>query len=269
MPSAIIADDEAHLAEYLRARLAALWPDLAVRAVAASGPQAAEAIAAHRPDIAFLDIRMPGATGLQVAQQLRDAAYRPRVVFVTAYDQYAVEAFEADAIDYLLKPVTDERLARTVDKLRAALGAGAPPPSAEAMQALLTRLSAHLEAGGRHYLRWIRASKRSGDGELTEQIAVADVLYVQADDKYTCVFARDPAGEAKVLREWLIRVPLSELAEQLDPADFAQVHRSVIVNLHAVAGTRRDLTGKLYVRIRGHDRELPVARQYLHLFRQM
>ena len=265
MPTAIIADDEPHLADYLRGKLAALWPELTISAVAVNGPEAARAIAAHAPDIAFLDIRMPGATGLEVAQQLRNGTRAPRVVFVTAYDQYAVGAFEADAIDYLLKPVTDERLAHTVGKLRAVLGAGAPAAAPEAMQALLAQLSRHLQHSEKNYLRWVRASKRSGDGEVTEQIAVADVLYVQADDKYTCVYARDGSE----LREWLIRVPLSDLAAQLDPADFAQVHRSVIVNLHAVAGTRRDITGKLFVRIRDHARELPVARQYVHLFRQM
>jgi DNA-binding LytR/AlgR family response regulator len=265
MPTALIADDEPHLADYLRAKLATLWPQLSIVAIAANGPQAAAAIATHRPDIAFLDIRMPGATGLEVAQQLRDGSHRPRVVFVTAFDQYAIEAFEADAIDYLLKPVTDERLARTLDKLRQALGAATPLPAVDTLQSLLAQLSRQVEAGSRQHLRWIRASRRSGEGELTEQIAVADVAYIQADDKYTCVFARD----GKELREWLIRVPLSDLAEQLDPADFAQVHRSVIVNLHAVAGTRRDLAGKLFVRIRDHARELPVARQYVHLFRQM
>jgi DNA-binding LytR/AlgR family response regulator len=265
MPTALIADDEPHLADYLRAKLATLWPELSIVGVASNGPQAAAAIAAHRPDIAFLDIRMPGATGLDVAQQLRDGAHRPRVVFVTAFDQYAIEAFEADAIDYLLKPVTDKRLARTLDKLRQGLRAATPLPAADTLQSLLIQLSRQMRDGPRPHLRWIRASKRSGDGEVTEQISVADVAYIQADDKYTCVFARD----GKELREWLIRVPLSDLAEQLDPADFAQVHRSVIVNLHAVAGTRRDLAGKLFVRIRDHARELPVARQYVHLFRQM
>jgi len=262
MPTALIADDEPHLAEYLRGKLAALWPELEIVATAANGPQAATAIGVHRPDIAFLDIRMPGATGIEVAQQLRSGTYRPRVVFVTAYDQYAVEAFEADAVDYLLKPVTEERLKRTVDKLRRDAGAAAPAPH---LEALLAQLSQHLQSGANRYLRWIRASRRSGDSELTEQVAVADVLYIQADDKYTCVYSRD----GNDLREWLIRVPLSDLATQLDPADFAQVHRSVIVNLNAVAGTRRDITGKLFVRIRDHARELPVARQYVHLFRQM
>ncbi|MCU0949864.1 MAG: LytTR family DNA-binding domain-containing protein [Burkholderiaceae bacterium] len=270
MPTALIADDEPHLAEYLRGKLAALWPELQIVATAANGPQAAEAIRRLAPDIAFLDIRMPGATGLEVAEGLRGAARVPRVVFVTAYDEYAVKAFEADAIDYLLKPVNDERLARTLDKLRAAIGKAEAAPAPEAMQALLAQLSQHLASAPRQHLRWLRASKKSGDGEVTEQIAVADVVYIQADDKYTCIHAGERGRDgSRELREWLIRVPLTELSQQLDPADFAQIHRSVIVNLHAVAGTRRDLTGKLYVRLRDYARELPVARQYVGLFRQM
>jgi len=254
---AVIADDEPHLAQYLRDKLARLWPELQIVAVVDSGPAAVAAIAAHAPDIAFLDIRMPGATGLQVAE----SAGRTRVVFVTAYDQYALDAFERDAVDYLLKPVTDERLGRTIEKLKRSAGT----PAAE-LTPLLAQLSQHLagRSNGRQ-LKWIRASKRSAGEDITQQIAVADVLYFQADDKYTCVFARD----GKDIAEWLIRVPLSELAEQLDPDDFAQIHRSVIVNMNAVNATRRDLTGKLYVRIRDHTRELPVARQYVHLFRQM
>lgn len=254
---AIIADDELHLAQYLRDKLLKLWPELQVVAMANSGPAAAAAIAEHAPDIAFLDIRMPGATGLQVAEKL---TRNTKVVFVTAYDQYALDAFERDAVDYLLKPVTDERLARTIEKLR-----NDTSPSVE-LAPLLAQLSEHMagRAGVRH-LRWIRASKRAADGEITQQIPVADVLYFQADDKYTCVFARDGTDVA----EWLIRVPLSELGEQLNPDDFAQIHRSVIVNMNAVVATRRDLAGKLHVRIRDSARELPVARQYVHLFRQM
>ena len=253
---AIIADDEPHLSQYLRDKLAKLWPELQIVAIADSGPAAADAIAEHAPDIAFLDIRMPGATGLQVAESL------PRnttVVFVTAYDQYALDAFEHGAVDYLLKPVTDERLTRTIEKLKA----GAP---ARDLSPLLQHLTEHLAGAIKpRHLRWIRASKRSAEGDITQQIPVADVQYFQADDKYTCVFAREGAE----LTEWLIRVPLSELGEQLNPDDFAQIHRSVIVNLNAVAATRRDLAGKLYVRIRDTTRELPVARQYVHLFRQM
>jgi DNA-binding LytR/AlgR family response regulator len=243
---AIIADDELHLAQYLRDKLSKLWPELQIVAMADSGPAAAAAIAEHAPDIAFLDIRMPGATGLQVAEKL---ARSTKVVFVTAYDQYAVDAFERDAVDYLLKPVTDERLVRTIVKLRKGTS-----PTAE-LAPLLAQLSEHMagRAGVRH-LRWIRASRRAADGEITQQIPVADVL-----------FARDGTDVA----EWLIRVPLSELGKQLNPDDFAQIHRSVIVNMNAVEGTRRDLAGKLHVRIRHTARELPVARQYVNLFRQM
>lgn len=263
MPTAIIADDEPHLVQYLRERLARLWPELQVVAEAGSGADALAAVAAHAPDIAFLDIRMPGRTGLQVARELQAQPHRPRIVFVTAYDQYAIDAFGAEAIDYLLKPVSDERLGQTVERLRRALAAREPPPElTRLLDALAARLPA-APAGG--YLRWIRASKRAGDGELTEQIAASDVMYFQADDKYTCVFAR----RGREVREWLIRVPLSDLAAQLNPDDFQQIHRSVIVNMNEVAGTRRDATGKLYVRIRDHERELPVARPYVGLFRQM
>lgn len=257
MPTALIADDEPHLLDHLARELAVLWPELRIVATAANGPAAAAALAAHAPDVAFLDIRMPGASGLEVAR----AAGRSRVVFVTAFDEHALEAFERDAVDYLLKPVSTERLARTVDKLRARLSGDAPPPD---WAALVARLTAP-PAPARKPLRWIRASRRGADGEVVEQIAVRDVLYIRADDKYTCVFARD--GER--VREWLIRVPLAELADQLDAEVFAQVHRSVIVNLEAVAGTRRDLAGKLWLRLRGVAAELPVARPYVGLFRQM
>jgi DNA-binding LytR/AlgR family response regulator len=257
---ALIADDEPHLAEYLRELLAAEWPELKLVAVVHSGPAAAEAIARERPDIAFLDIRMPGATGLEVAGQLQAQQAVTRVVFVTAFDQYAIDAFERDAVDYLLKPVTRERLARTVAKLRR------PPATAPVdFAALLGEVARQLQPAAPAYLRWIRASRRSADGEVTFQIPVDDVVYVQADDKYTCVYSRD----GKTLAEWLIRVPLSELAAQLDPGEFAQIHRSVIVNLRAVESTRRDLAGKLHVRLRDVPRELPVARQYVPLFQRM
>jgi DNA-binding LytR/AlgR family response regulator len=258
MTRAIVADDEPHLAEYLVSALRHAWPELEVAGVAANGPEALALIREQRPEVAFLDIRMPGISGLEVA---REAAGRTRIVFVTAYEQHALEAFERDAVDYLLKPVSAERLARCVAKLKAASASGTAAPD---LGALVERLSQALApGGGRRWLRWIRASRRSAEGELTEQIAVDDVVYFQADDKYTAVHAR-LGGE---LREWLIRTPLSELAAGLDPEEFAQVHRSVIVRLAAVAGTRRDLAGKLWVRLRGLDRELPVARQYAQVFR--
>lgn len=262
MPTALIADDETHLAEYLRARLAAVWPELEIVALAENGVDALRALRELRPDIAFLDIRMPGHTGLEVARQLQADTERPRVVFVTAYDQYAIDAFEADAVDYLLKPVADDRLERTVAKLRGAIAQKTTQPD---LSRLLEQLAKQVGAATANTLRWIRASRRAAEGEVTEQVAVSDVLYFQADDKYTCVVLRD--GSAT--RELLIRVPLSELNDQLPQDDFQQIHRSVIVNMNAVAGTRRDLGGKLFVRLRDVARELPVARQYVQVFRQM
>ena len=246
---ALIADDEMHIAEHLRTRLAEAWPGLEVLPLAGNGLEALRALEDDRPQVAFLDIRMPGLTGLEVAGRLTGDTH---VVFVTAYDQYAVEAFDRDAVDYLLKPVSDERLARAVERLRAKLDAHEKPPALEDVLARLSRLA---PAAGR--MRWVRALK----GELVHQIPVEDVLYFQAQDKYTCVVTRE--GES------LIRMPLAELGPQLDPDSFWQVHRSTIVNMHAVASTRRDLGGRLFVRLKDHRAELPVSRAFAHLFKQM
>ena len=263
MPTALIADDEPHLAAHLRAQLEALWPELHFLDVARNGIEAAELIAEHAPDIAFLDIKMPGLTGLEVAQGIEGAT---RVVFVTAYDEFAVQAFEQAALDYLLKPVTTERLARTVERLREALSATAASAEAgtddarlaSALQRLLPRsAAAPASSSSSQRLRYVRASQ----GDLTQQIAVADVLFFRADDKYTCV--QTAAGEH------LIRTPIVELAAQLDPDMFWQVHRATLVNLRFVAGTRRDELSHLFVRIHGHAVELPVSRAYVHLFKAM
>jgi DNA-binding LytR/AlgR family response regulator len=249
--TALVADDEPHLARALVAELAASWPALQVVHVARNGIEAAERIAALRPDLAFLDIRMPGLTGLEVAEGIEGPT---RVVFVTAYEEHAVDAFEREALDYVLKPVARERLARTVQRLQRALAVPADDGARllAALQQLLPRPAA---TAGR--LRWVRA----GSGELTHQIPVQDVLFFRADDKYTCV---QTAGA-----EHLIRTPIAELAAQLDPALFVQVHRSTIVNLAHLAGTRRDEASRLFLRIRGHARELPVSRAYVHLFKAM
>jgi len=257
-PTALIADDEPHLAAYLGELLAKAWPALAIVAVARNGIEAAERIAALDPDLAFLDIRMPGLTGLEVAQGIEG---RTRVVFVTAYDEFAVAAFEQQALDYVLKPVTAERLARTVERLQRELaaasgGAASIGESADPrLAAVLRQLIAGPAAAPR--LRYVRASQ----GELTHQVDVAEVLFFHADDKYTCV--RTQAGE------YLIRTTITELAAQLDPERFVQVHRSTIVNLEHIAGTRRDELSRLFVRIRGHAGELPVSRAYVHLFKAM
>ena len=257
MTTALIADDEPHLARALATELAALWPGLQVLHVARNGAEAAERIAALRPDIAFLDIQMPGLTGLEVAQGIEGAT---RVVFVTAYDEHAVQAFEQEALDYVLKPVKADRLQRTVDRVQRAL----LQPAADdgALLAALRRLAPVAAADGAaatapDRLRWVRASS----GELTHQVAVEDVLFFRADDKYTCVQTASA--------EHLIRTPIAELAVQLDAAQYVQVHRSTIVNLAHLAGTRRDEASRLFLRVKGFDTELPVSRAYVHLFRAM
>ena len=251
MPTALIADDEPHLAAYLRTQLAALWPQLEIVHVARNGIEAAEAIEAHAPDVAFLDIKMPGLSGLDVAQGIEGAT---RVVFVTAYDEFAVQAFEQEAIDYVLKPINAKRLLRCIERVRRVLDAPAGADDAR-LASVLQRLAAPVTSSAP--LRYVRASQ----GELTHQIDVADVLFFRADDKYTCV--QTATGEH------LIRTPIAELATQLDAQQFWQVHRSTLVNLRFVAGTRRDELSRLFVRMRGFEGELPVSRAYVHLFKAM
>lgn len=254
---AVIADDEPHLAQALQRQLASLWPELAIVAVARNGLEAAQAIDEHAPDIAFLDIQMPGLTGLEVAQGIENSA--TRVVFVTAFDEYAVQAFEQSALDYLLKPVKSDRLARTLDKIRAALAARQPLDDGAQLAAALQRLMARQAAPrGAAPLRWIRASV----GELTHQIDVRDVVYFEADEKYTLL--RTTGGA-----EHLIRTPIVELTAQLDPEQFWQIHRSTLINLEHLAGTRRDGSSRLFVRMKGVERELPVSRAYVPLFKAM
>ncbi len=249
-PIALISDDEIHLAEHLRARLQHLWPDLEVLPLAGNGIEALRAINEDAPDVAFLDIRMPGLTGIELAQRVDTKTH---IVFVTAFDQYAVEAFDREVVDYVLKPVTDERLAKCVERLKRKLAAAERPPALDEVLAKLARAI----PGAAGKLRWVRALK----GEVVHQIAVDDVLYFQASDKYTCVVTRD--GES------LIRLALSELAPQLDGEAFCQIHRGTIVNMSEVASTRRDMGGRVFVRLRDGKTELPVSRAYSHRFKQM
>ncbi|WP_343654916.1 LytTR family DNA-binding domain-containing protein [Cupriavidus sp.] len=204
------------------------------------------------PAVAFLDIKMPGLSGLEVAQGIETDT---RLVFVTAYDEFALDAFERAAVDYLVKPVTDERLGRTIERLRKALQESAPLPELAQLLGQLARGQARAEGAGP--LRWVRASR----GNTTSHVPIQDVLYFQSDDKYVVVHTPDG--------EHLIRTPLQELIDGLDPEVFWQVHRSTIVNMEHVAGTRRDDSGRLFVRMRGGDTELPVSRAYVHKFRQM
>jgi len=245
-PTAIIAEDEATLRHQLVEQLGQLWPELNVVAEAADGIAALRLLSEHRPDILFLDIQMPGATGLEVARQVGS---RSRVVFVTAYDEHAVAAFEQGAVDYVLKPVTPARLFTTVQRLKERLAS--PPPRLDAV------LQAVAPAPPRAYLRWINASV----GQNLRLITVDEILYFQADNKYTSVVTAD--GEA------LIRKPLKELADELDPAQFWQIHRSTMVSVAAIAGVARDFRGRMVVRLKGRSETLQVSDSYTHLFRQM
>jgi DNA-binding LytR/AlgR family response regulator len=259
MPTALIADDETHLAHYLRDQLRPLWPELQILHIARNGQEAAERIALLQPDIAFLDIQMPGLTGLEVAQGIEGAT---RVVFVTAYDEYAVQAFDQAALDYVLKPVKAERLARTVQRLQQALAPAAAAPAPDDDERLAQALKRLLPAAagmpaGAAPLRWIRASQ----GELMHQVDVAEVLFFQADEKYTVV--RTAAAEH------LIRTPIQELVAQLDAECFWQVHRSTIVNVQQLASARRDDASRLWLTLKGWAGELPVSRAYVHRFKAM
>ena len=252
MTRALIADDEPHLARYLRDQLLALWPGLEIVHVARNGIEAAARIADLEPDLAFLDIQMPGLSGLEVAQGIEG---HTRVVFVTAFDEFALQAFEHAALDYVLKPVSTERLARTVARLRAApLAAPGADPSGPALAQALRQLMA---APARPRLRYILA----GQGERTRHLDVADVRFFRADDKYTVIDSSHG--------EYLIRTTITELAAQLDPDQFWQVHRSTVVNLAWLEGTRRDEASRLFLRMRGHGVELPVSRAFVHLFKAM
>lgn len=253
MPTAIIADDERLMREQLRARLSEVWPDLQVLAEAKNGEEAVAAVNDHRPDLAFLDIRMPGMTGIEAARHIGDACH---VVFITAYNEYAVDAFEQGAIDYVLKPAEADRLAITVARVKQRLGSK-PTDLGE----LLSKLSARIDSSGgvarRSYLQWIQASV----GQQLRLIPTAEILFFTSDEKYTRV--QTESFEA------LIRKPIKELIDELDPEQFWQIHRGTIVNAKAIAGVTRDFRGRQLVLIKGHTEKLEVSRNYTHLFKQM
>ena len=256
MPSAVVAEDEQLLREDLLARLREAWPELEIVAACEDGASAVEAIAEGKPDFAFLDIRMPGLTGLEVAAAAAESSPDTQVVFVTAYNQYAIDAFERGAVDYLLKPVSPERLAATVKRLKARRAEDAANP--KALAAIVEQLRTHLPAEPRATaLQWITASV----GKETRLIMVDDVLYLKAEDKYTVVVTAE--GEA------LIRKPIRELLEELDPARFWQIHRATIVNVDYIASVRRGLKDQAEISLRDHASTLIVSRAFTHRFKQM
>ena len=246
--TALIADDEEAPREQLRAALARLWPELAIVAASTNGVEAWDDCLAHEPAIAFLDIRMPGLTGLDVARRLSALATPPLIVFVTAYDDHALAAFDAGAIDYVLKPVDDERLAQALARLRARVAQ--PAPDVTALQRLVASLPQARPAA-----RPIQASV----GREVQLIQPEDVLFFEADQRYTRVVHQ--GGDA------LIRTPLRELLTQLDPDQFWQIHRSVLVNSRCIAKAIRVDEGTMVVTLRGREERLPVSRQFQALFK--
>jgi DNA-binding LytR/AlgR family response regulator len=249
-PRALIADDEPKLAEYLAGRLNALWPELSICGIAVNGNEALAKIDGEKPDLAFLDIKMPGLTGLEVARRMTHPSL---VVFVTAYNRYAVEAFEEEAIDYVLKPVSDERLGMTIARIK---GHFAEKKGARNLEALLSKLARAME-GKNAYVRFLRATF----GKVTRLIPVEDVLFIRSRSKYTTVLTREG--------EFLMRMPLGELIGQLDPESFWQVHRSIIVNASKVISVSQTGREAYVLRVSDCEELLPVSRSFIHLFRQM
>ncbi len=254
--TALIADDEPLLREALARLLGAAWPDLDIVAQARNGREAIDLFEAHQPHICFLDVQMPGKTGVEAAQHI---GRRAHLVFVTAFDQYAVQAFAEGALDYLVKPIEPARLADTVRRLQERLRVAQPALDPEA---LLQKLSAALNPQAVQSLRWVRASV----GPTVRLIAVQDIDFLRADEKYTQVAWRDEAGQPC---EAVIRTALKDLLPQLDTAQFAQVHRSVVVNLGAISHVTRGANETADIHLKGRRETLPVSRSYLHLFRQM
>jgi DNA-binding LytR/AlgR family response regulator len=256
-PTALIADDEPLLRATLVRLLGTAWPELGIVAQARNGREAVEMFEALKPDICFLDVHMPGLTGVDAARAIGRGAH---LVFVTAYDQYAVQAFEHGALDYLVKPVQDERLADTVRRLKERLREPAPPGN---LEALLDEIASRLRKGdARPTLRWLHASV----GQSLRLIPIDDVDFLRSDEKYTLVAWRGDGGKPS---EALIRTPLKDLVEQLDEEQFVQVHRSVVVNRRAISHVTRSENETATIHLRGRDEVLPVSRSYLHLFRQM
>lgn len=259
-PTALIADDEPLLREALRRQLAQVWPELEIVAEARNGREAVRLFDERHPDICFLDVHMPGLSGVDAANHI---GRRAHLVFVTAYDHYAVQAFAQGALDYLLKPVEPARLAETAARIKERLQAARPAINTEQ---LLHQLSEQLEqlrgrSARSEKLQWIKAQA----GNTMRLIAIDDVDYFRSDAKYTIVAWRDGGAPADAV----VRTPLKELLDQLDAARFAQVHRSVVVNLRAIRLVKRHDNETAEIHLKGRDEVLPVSRSYLHLFRQM
>jgi len=255
-PTALIADDEPLLREILQARLAKAWPALQIVAQARNGLDAVALFEAHQPGVCFLDVHMPGLSGIEVARQIGKRAH---LVFVTAHDQYALQAFEHGVLDYLVKPVLAARLDETVARLQARLQQDQPAVHSEA---LLLQLAARLRLGQAEPLRWVRATV----GASLRMIPVEEIDYLKSDTKYTLVACRGDDGQPA---EALLRMPLKDLLAQLDRGQFVQVHRSVVVNLRAIRRVTRGDNETADIELKGRPERLPVSRSYLQLFKEM
>jgi DNA-binding LytR/AlgR family response regulator len=256
-PTALIADDEPLLRQSMRRLLVQAWPELQVVAEARNGREAVEQFEALQPDVCFLDVQMPGLSGVEAARYI---GRRAQIVFVTAFSQYAVEAFEHGALDYLVKPVEASRLVSTVERIKERLHRPGGSPDTDA---LIEQLAARLRRNtADSRLRWIRASV----GQTVRLIAVEEIDYLRSDDKYTRIAWRSARGQVS---DALIRTPLKELLDQLDPEQFAQVHRAVVVNLHSISHVARADNETATIHLKDRNETLPVSRSYLHLFRQM
>ena len=259
-PTALIADDEPLLRDALERQLAQVWPELQIVAEARNGREAIKLFDERRPNICFLDVHMPGLSGVDAANHI---GRRAHLVFVTAYDHYAVQAFAQGALDYLLKPVELPRLAETVNRLKERIDAARPAVNTEALlQQLTEQLAQKQNAAAPEPLRWIRAQV----GQTLRLIAVDDIDYVRSDAKYTVVAWRGDGGQPA---EAVVRIALKDLIAQLDPAQFAQVHRSIVVNLRAISHVRRHDNETAEIHLKGRKEVLPVSRSYVHLFKQM
>lgn len=248
---AIIADDEEALRGYLKKKLAAAWPELVIAGEAGDGAAALRMIEDARPDIAFLDIQMPGISGIEVARKVAGAC---AVVFITAYNQYAVEAFENEALDYIVKPVTDERMQKTVSRLRERLNSA--QPLAPNVSEIIEKVALSLQKSPRH-LQWIKTQHKDG----VRLIPVGDIYYFRAADKYTTVRTKDG--------EFLIRKTIRELEQELDPDQFWRVHRAAIANARAIQSVSHSLAGTYTIQFKDIKDDLSVSRAYSHLFKQM
>jgi DNA-binding LytR/AlgR family response regulator len=250
---AIIADDEQPLRQHLKSKLERLWPELEIVGEATNGIEAQEFIETLKPDIAFLDIQMPGQTGLDVAAKTLKLC---RIVFITAYDQYAIKAFENETVDYLLKPLTDDRLYKTISRLKDQIGNSSKFSTniAEAVERALTTMERNTTSD---YLRWIRAQV----GDEIQLISTADIIFFRSEDKYTVVVTKD--------NEFIIRKTIKTLTEELDPEQFWQVHRGTIVNVDQISRVSRSFSSQLSLRLKNTKTVLAVSRSYTHLFKQM